>query len=73
MKKSITKRICNNIFCRIRNTGIFNKMSDEKYLKMFKDCTSLYIKSRRDPVLVYKYGFPYGVILPMHIEPMEGE
>jgi len=34
MKKSITKRICNNIFCRIRNTGIFNKMSDEKYLKM---------------------------------------
>ena len=24
---------------------------DEKYLKMFKDCTSLYIKSRRDPVL----------------------
>ena len=39
----------------------------EKFLKMFKGFTSLFIKSKKDPVLVYKYGVPYGVILPMHI------
>ena len=45
----------------------------EKYLKMFKGYTNLYIKSRKDPVLVYKYGTPYGIILPINIVPMEGE
>lgn len=45
----------------------------EKYLKMFKGYTNLYIKSRKDPVLVYKYGMPYGVIMPINIVPMEGE
>lgn len=46
---------------------------NEKYLKMFKGYTNLYIKSRKDPVLVHKYGKPYGIILPMNIVPMEGE
>ena len=46
---------------------------DEKYLKMFKDYTTLFIKSRRDPVLIYRLGVPYGIILPMHISDMEGE
>ena len=40
---------------------------NEKYLKMFKGYNSLYIKSKRDPVLVYKYGVPYGIILPVFI------
>ena len=45
----------------------------EKYLKMFKEYNSLYIKSRRDPVLLYKYGVAYGIILPMNIYEQEGE
>lgn len=44
---------------------------NEKYLKMFKGYNSLYIKSKRDPVLLYRYGVPYGVILPMNIPEQE--
>ena len=46
---------------------------DAKYLKMFKDYNSLFIKSKRDPVLIYRYGVPYGIILPMNIPEQEGE
>ena len=46
---------------------------DEKYLKMFKGYNNLYIKSKKDPVLIYRYGVPYGIILPMYISEQEGE
>ena len=46
---------------------------NEKYLKMFKGYNSLFIKSKTDPVLIYRYGVPYGIILPMNIEISEGE
>lgn len=45
----------------------------EKFLKMFKGYNSLFIKSARDPVLLYRYGVPYGIILPIRITPKEGE
>lgn len=45
----------------------------EKYLKMFKGYGSLYIKSPKDPVLVYRYGKPYGIILPVYVGKEEGE
>ena len=45
----------------------------EKYLKMFKGYGSLYIKSPKDPVLVYRYGKPYGIILPVYVRKEEGE
>lgn len=44
---------------------------NQKFLKMFYGFNALYIKSRKDPVLVYKLGQPYGVILPMNILPEE--
>lgn len=43
----------------------------EKFLKMFKGYTGASIKERRDPVLLYKYGVPYGIILPMNIAEQE--
>lgn len=39
----------------------------EKYLKMFKGYNSIFIKSPKDPVLIYRYGVPYGIILPVRI------
>lgn len=47
----------NDIECFVKN----------KYFKMFPDCTGIYIKSAVDPVLIYKNGLPYGIILPMRI------
>lgn len=40
----------------------------ENYLKMFKGYTSLMIKGKLDPVLIFKYGLPYGIILPIRIK-----
>lgn len=45
----------------------------EKYLKMFKGYNCLFIKSSKDPVLIYRYGTPYGVILPVYIPEQEDE
>ena len=39
----------------------------EKYLKMFDGYNALFIKSKKDPVLVMKYGKPYGIIMPVNI------
>lgn len=46
---------------------------NEKYLKMFNGFNNLFIKSKKDPVLVYRFGVPYGIILPMHIAIAEEE
>lgn len=39
----------------------------EKFLKMFNGCNSLFIKQKKDPVLVYRYGVPYGIIMPIYV------
>ena len=39
----------------------------EKFLKMFDGYNALYIRDKKDPVLVMKYGKPYGIIMPIHI------
>ena len=46
---------------------------NEKYLKMFNGYNNLFIKSKNDPVLVYRFGVPYGLILPMHVTITEEE
>lgn len=43
----------------------------EKFLKMFKGYSKLFIKSSKDPVLVYRYGKPYGIMLPINIGSVE--
>lgn len=40
---------------------------DEKFLKQFPGHTNVLIKSRKEPILILKYGLPYGIILPMNI------
>ena len=40
----------------------------EKYLKMFDGYNGLFIRSKKDPVLVMKYGKPYGIIMPVNIQ-----
>lgn len=39
----------------------------EKYLKMFPGYTGMIIRGGKEPVLILKYGKPYGVILPINI------
>lgn len=39
----------------------------EKYLKMFDGYNGIFIRSKKDPVLVMKYGKPYGIIMPVNI------
>ena len=39
----------------------------EKFLKMFDGYNALYIRNKKDPVLVMKYGKPYGIIMPINI------
>ena len=39
----------------------------EKYLKMFDGYNGLFIRSKKDPVLVIKSGKPYGIIMPVNI------
>lgn len=39
----------------------------ENYLKMFSGYTGMIIRGKKDPVLILKYGKPYGIILPINI------
>lgn len=39
----------------------------EKWLKMFIEYTSMFIRDEKSPVLIMKYGLPYGIILPINI------
>ncbi len=45
----------------------------ERFLKMFKGYDSLFIKSLKEPILVRKYGVPYGFIMPVFLSGQEGE
>ena len=81
--KERTKAIETSIARRVRPSNYAIKLYseetgescfvNEKYLKMFKGCISLYIKSKRDPVLVHRYGIPYGIIMPMDNIPKDEE
>lgn len=77
--KAIETRIARKIDLSSFAIKLFSEESGEhcfvkeKYLKMFKGYNSLFIKSKRDPVLIYRYGVPYGIILPMNIPEQEGE
>lgn len=39
----------------------------EKFLKLFNGYSTLHIKDPKSPVLVYKYGAPYGIIMPLNV------
>ena len=40
---------------------------NEKFMKMFYGRTGIKINGKKEPVLIMKYGTPYGIILPINI------
>lgn len=51
---------------KIKNENSFCFLK-EKFMKMFYGRTGIKIKDEKTPVLIMKYGTPYGIILPVKI------